>query len=35
MDREKLLLRLARGELRNVDFGDMAGLVQGFGFELV
>ncbi|MEI8375546.1 MAG: type II toxin-antitoxin system HicA family toxin [Planctomycetota bacterium] len=35
MDREKLLLRLVRGELRNVDFSDLTGLVQGFGFELV
>jgi hypothetical protein len=34
MDREKLLLRLVRGKLRNVDFGDLTELVRGFGFEL-
>jgi predicted RNA binding protein YcfA (HicA-like mRNA interferase family) len=34
MDREKLLSRLVRGELRNVDFRDMMSLVQGFGFAL-
>ena len=34
MNRKKLLGRLSRGELRNVAFGDMANLVQGFGFSL-
>jgi hypothetical protein len=34
MNRKKFLGRLSRGELRNVAFGDVVGLVRGFGFEL-
>ena len=34
MNRKKLLGRLTRGELRNVAFGDVVNLVEGFGFEL-
>lgn len=34
MNRQKLLGRLTRGELRNVPFGDLINLVQGFGFVL-
>ena len=34
MNRKKLLKRLSRGELKNVRFGDMINLVQGFGFRL-
>jgi hypothetical protein len=34
MNRKKLLGRLSRGELRNVGFSDMVGLVGGFGFTL-
>jgi hypothetical protein len=34
MNRKKLLARLSRGQLRNVAFSDMVGLVRGFGFEI-
>ena len=34
MNRRKLLGRLSRGELRNVAFGDLVNLVEGFGFRL-
>ncbi len=34
MNRKKLLGRLSRGELRNIAFGDMVNLIQGFGFNL-
>ncbi len=34
MNRKKLLGRLSRGELRNVAFGDIVNLVEGFGFHL-
>lgn len=34
MDKRKLLIRLARGELTNVAFGDACRLLEGLGFEL-
>jgi predicted RNA binding protein YcfA (HicA-like mRNA interferase family) len=34
MDKRKLLIRLARGELGNVAFGDACRLLEGLGFEL-
>lgn len=34
MDSEKLLRRIARGDLANVSFTDMRRLVEEFGFEL-
>ena len=34
MDKRKLLIRLARGELANVTFGDACRLLEGLGFEL-
>jgi predicted RNA binding protein YcfA (HicA-like mRNA interferase family) len=34
MDERKLLIRLARGELANVAFGDARSLLDGLGFEL-
>jgi predicted RNA binding protein YcfA (HicA-like mRNA interferase family) len=34
MDKRKLLIRLARGELANVAFGDALSLMEGLGFEL-
>lgn len=34
MDERKLLVRLARGELANVSFGDASRLLEGLGFEL-
>jgi predicted RNA binding protein YcfA (HicA-like mRNA interferase family) len=34
MDKRKLLIRLARGELANVAFGDAHRLLEGLGFEL-
>jgi predicted RNA binding protein YcfA (HicA-like mRNA interferase family) len=34
MDERKLLLRLARGEVTNVAFGDLCSLAEGLGFEL-
>ena len=33
MNRRRLLKRLSRGALRNVGFGDMINLVEGFGFK--
>jgi predicted RNA binding protein YcfA (HicA-like mRNA interferase family) len=33
--RKKLLKRLSEGHLRNVAFGDMVTMVEGFGFRLV
>ena len=32
MNRRRLLKRLSQGALRNVAFGDMISLVEGFGF---
>lgn len=34
MDERKLLIRLARGELANVAFGDVRRLMESLGFEL-
>jgi hypothetical protein len=34
MKRRKLLKRLSEGHLRNVAFGDMINMVEGFGFRL-
>jgi len=34
MKRRKLLRRLSEGQLRNVAFGDMINMVEGFGFRL-
>ena len=34
MDPERLLARLARGDLANISFSDMRRLVESFGFEL-
>jgi len=34
MNRKKLLRRLSQGALRNVSFGDMVNLIEGFGFAL-
>jgi len=34
MDKRKLLIRLARGQLTNVAFGDARRLLEGLGFEL-
>jgi predicted RNA binding protein YcfA (HicA-like mRNA interferase family) len=33
--RKKLLKRLSEGHLRNVAFGDIVPMVEGFGFRLV
>ena len=35
MKRKKLLKRLSEGHLRNVAFGDIVTMVEGFGFRLV
>ena len=35
MKRKKLLKRLSDGNVRNVAFGDMVTMVEGFGFRLV
>lgn len=35
MKRKKLLKRLSDGYVRNVAFGDMVTMVEGFGFRLV
>jgi len=35
MNREKLLKKLAQGDLRNVAFTDMVALVKAFGFTLM
>ena len=35
MKRRKLLKRLSEGRLKNVAFGDMINMVEGFGFQLV
>ncbi len=35
MKRRKLLRRLSEGQLKNVAFGDMINMVEGFGFQLV
>jgi predicted RNA binding protein YcfA (HicA-like mRNA interferase family) len=35
MKRKKLLKRLSEGHLRNVAFGDLVTMVEGFGFQLV
>ena len=34
MKRRKLLKRLSEGQLKNVAFGDMMNMVEGFGFRL-
>ena len=34
MNRRQLLRRLTQGAIRNVSFGDMINLVEGFGFHL-
>lgn len=34
MKRRKLLKRVSVGQLRNIAFGDMINLVEGFGFRL-
>ena len=34
MDERKLLIRLARGSVANVDFSDLCVLVEALGFEL-
>jgi len=34
MKRRKLLKRLSEGQLKNVAFGDMINMVEGFGFGL-
>ena len=34
MKRRKLLKRFSEGQLRNVAFGDMINMVEGFGFRL-
>lgn len=34
MDPRRLLARLVRGDLANVSFSDLRGLVESFGFEL-
>ncbi len=33
MKRRRLLKRLSKGRLKNVAFGDMINMVQGFGFQ--
>ena len=35
MRRRRLLKRLSGGQLRNVAFGDIINMVEGFGFQLV
>jgi len=35
MKRRKLLKRLSEGQLKNVAFGDIMNMVEGFGFKLV
>lgn len=35
MNRRRLLRRLAGGDVQNVSFADMVGLVNGFGFRLL
>jgi len=34
MKRRKLLKRLSEGQLRNIAFGDIINMVEGFGFRL-
>jgi len=34
MKRRKLLKKLSEGQLKNVGFGDMINMVEGFGFRL-
>ncbi len=34
MKRRRLLKRLSEGQLKNVAFGDMINMVEGFGFRL-
>jgi len=34
MKRRKLLKRLSEGQLKNIAFGDMINMVEGFGFRL-
>ena len=35
MNRRRLLARLSRGAVNNVNFSDMVDLVEGFGFSLL
>ena len=35
MKRRRLLKRISEGQLRNVAFGDIINMVEGFGFRLV
>jgi len=35
VNRRKLLLRLSKGDIRNVSFKDIRSLVEGFGFSLL
>jgi len=34
MRRRKLLKKLSEGQLRNIAFGDMINMIEGFGFRL-
>ena len=34
MKRKRLLKRISEGQLKNVAFGDMINMVEGFGFRL-
>ena len=34
MNRRRLLKRLSEGQLKNIAFGDMISMVEGFGFRL-
>ena len=34
MKRRKLLKKLSEGQLKNIAFGDMINMVEGFGFRL-
>lgn len=34
MNRRKLLLKISRGEIRNIAFNNLTNLVEGFGFKL-
>ena len=35
MNRRRLLVRLTRGAVHNVDFLEMVNLIEGFGFSLI
>ena len=34
MDKKKLLKRIRAGAVKNINFGDMISLIEGFGFHL-